>query len=117
MRLTVDLDYPSELVKLSSYLNCLYVCREYGREFEYWRSGRKKDPHFVVYGLPPYDPHLRGVYGDDRGRVGFDIGSSLKPKQVMYSLRDGGVRERGDERCLLSLPWWSRVPKRCAGRC
>ena len=113
----MDLDRPSEFKKLVSYLRCRRVADSYGSGFKYVKSGRKGDPHFVVYGLPVYDPYLRGLFFDDPMRIVFDTRNCGKPSQVLYKVRDGKCREEGDERSLLSLPWWSRNPKRGPGRC
>ncbi len=104
MRVTVDLDYPSRLKLLKAYYNM----RQIG-DVEINRSAGGKGFHLVAYQLPitfEQSIELRRLYGDDPIRIDFDERYHLKPKQVLYTVKDGVPIEPITEPDLLNAPWW-----------
>jgi len=105
MRVTVDLDYPSRLQVMKSYFNM----KAFG-EVEASRSAGGKGYHFVIYGLPisfKGSLRLRRCFGDDLARIGFDEKQTMKPKQVLYTRKEGVSIEKIQEADLLMAPWSS----------
>jgi len=111
MRLTLDLDGPSELRLLMAYFNA----RRCG-EVELERSPRGHGYHIVVRGIPGEAEHvLRCMLGDDPSRIRFDTEAKFKPTRILFNTKwMGGKRwdaEPMDERKLLALPFASKIPR------
>ncbi|MBA7593151.1 hypothetical protein ES703_00068 [subsurface metagenome] len=114
MRLTLDLDYVSELRFLMTYFNCKRL-----GEVEVERSPRGRGYHLIVRGLPPdheAEYILRCLLGDDLNRVKFDQESEYKPTKILFGTKwamDGRRFDAQalDERNILALPWKSNPPK------
>ena len=113
MRVTVDLDSPSQLKLLKVYYNL----RRFG-DVEIRRSAGGQGYHLLVYNLSiTYDDSLkiRAMLGECETRLKFDSEKNLKMKQILWRAKviDGKRYEARtiDERDLLVLPWFSRVPR------
>jgi hypothetical protein len=107
MRLTVDLDNPSELQLLKTYFNC----KRYGI-VEVCISSGGKGYHMIVSGLKltlKQVIELRRTLGDDENRIFFDeMGLTYKPKQVLFTGKGKNRITWIDEKNILALPWWSQ---------
>jgi len=108
MRITVDLDYPSELQKLKTYLRMknmgiVEVCESSGGNgFHMIISGLNLTLQEVI--------ELRRWLGDDTGRIYFDeLGYQFKPKQVLFTKKDKKHIQWLDEGNILALPFFSRI--------
>jgi len=107
MRVTIDLDEPSEFALLKAYFNIKAL--NGGAEARISASG--EGYHFIVRGLPisfETSLRLRRLLGDDTTRIMFDEEESGKPKQVLY--RKKGKRQvlPLDEKNILALPFFSK---------
>lgn len=113
MRITLDLDEPSELKLLKAYYNL----RQFGN-VEVRRSSSGRGYHMIVRGLPiSYDASLliRAMLGECKTRLRFDSEKNMKPKQILWSAKTTKGRRhevrRIMERDLLAQPFFSRVPR------
>lgn len=112
MRITLDLDYPSELRLLMAYFNLRHA---FG-QVELERSPTGAGYHLVARGADrEAEQVFRLMLGDDPERVRFDGEAVMKPKRILFQAKWVGGRrhaaERVDERGLLAMPFFSRVPR------
>jgi len=110
MRITVDLDCPSQFQLLKTYFNM----RQMGI-VEIAESSGGKGYHLIVSGLPlPFTKTLdiRLWLGDDAQRVKFDMQhlSQSKPKQILFTKKGKKHIRWIDEKTLLAKPFWSKLP-------
>lgn len=114
VRVTLDLDWPAEWKLLAAYFNCKNI---FGRVDEIRRSSRGHGYHLIIRGLPmTYIQSLkfRAWLGDCETRLKYDSDlSSHKPKQILFCNKDKGHVQPIDERNLLALPFWSKIPRGC----
>jgi len=118
MRVTIDLDEPSELMKLKTLFNLIYFT---GRTPEVKISSSGKGLHYIVRGLKiTYNESLilRMICNDDINRVRFDtqpLYSRFKPRQILWTWKRKNGRTFMSERIsienLLSLPFKSLIPR------
>lgn len=110
MRVTVDLDNPSQLQLLKTYFNM----KQLG-EVEVCISSSGKGYHLIVSGLPltfQKALELRRLLTDDNNRIWFDeYGHKNKPKQVLFTKKGKRKIEWIDEKAILALPFNSKVPR------
>jgi len=113
MRITLDLDRPSELKLLSAYFNL----KRFG-DVEVRKSAGGAGYHLIVRGVPiTYEDSLRirAMLRECPMRLRFDEEATYKPKQILWKakvIRGKRYEARQiDERTLLALPWASRVPR------
>ena len=111
MRVTVDVDYPTELGLLKAYYNMKYLARG-GTAFDARISAHEDGIHMIVYGLPitfEQSLMLRELMVDDPVRRKFDEDPQGKPTQVLY-VKKGEHRTRPLFRnTLLAKPFWSKL--------
>lgn len=122
MRVTVDLDEPSELQLLKAYFNLRYYCPVVNIE----RSPNLKGYHLEGWEVRnrAEEDVLRRMCGDDPHRLRFDEESPLKPKRILFNRKVTwgalGRRRTGrawelDVRNVLALPWklwrWRKCPR------
>lgn len=135
MRVTLDVDRPSQIVLLSRYYTMKYVC---GVD-EIRVSAGGNGFHFIRRGLKiTYEQALqvRALLGECNTRLEFDTEASLKPTQILWKSKNGHklrhikfpeirlvdgeiVLEGGNgsmartitERDLLALPFTLRPPR------
>jgi len=108
MRVTVDLDSPSELKLLATYFNM----KGLNGNINVRRSAGGEGYHLIVRGLPiTFETSLllRRLFGDDQVRISFDEEDSEKPKQVLYRKKGKKVITPLDERNILALPFFSKL--------
>ena len=110
MRVTVDLDYPSEL----QFLKVFFTLKLFTNIIEVFRT--KKGYHLQAYDFPELTEgelyEFRRFLGDDENRVFFDEELHGKPEQVLFTRRHGRVRERLLWENIVALPWKSTLPTR-----
>lgn len=89
MRATVDLDDPSEFEVLKAWNRLA----GYGDGDVHGRvSSSGRGVHLKVHSVDPEQVDLvRAVCGDDTRRRAFDAGSTLKPKQILFSSKPSGA--------------------------
>jgi hypothetical protein len=84
MRLTIDLDTGGWLRCMILWSMFQYI---YGRC--YWRYSAKRGYHIKVHGLKPEEVmKWRQIY-DDEARIRFDDECYMKPKQILWTEKDG----------------------------
>ena len=109
-RVTVDLDYPSEL----QFLRTFFALKQFTKVIEVFRT--RKGYHFQAYDFPKMSEkelyEFRRVLGDDENRVFFDEELHGKPEQVLFTRRHGRVRERLFWENIVALPWKATLPAR-----
>lgn len=113
MRITLDLDEPSQLKLLKAYYNL----RRFGN-VEIRRSASGRGYHMIVRGLQiSYEDSLtiRAMLGECETRLRFDSEKNKKMKQILWSAKETKGRRYEaraiTERDLLSQPFFSRVPR------
>jgi len=87
MRVTIDMDKPSRM-KAMAVIAMLKLTG--GRVFVRRSAGGKI--HLKVHGLRiPFGISLllRYLLGDDRMRIRFDLRRQMKPKQILFTVKDG----------------------------
>lgn len=90
MRVTVDLDSPRGLKLIEAYYCLGYFSG--GRVLIRRSAKRPRGWHLKAHGLPPSDTFYAEVrlrYGDDKNRVRFDLTRKKKPKQILWTEKDG----------------------------
>ena len=107
MKVTIDLDHPSELRKLRAYL----MLRGLGVRVYDTRRG----VHLETGPIPITEEEafrLRGLLGDCETRLDLDE-TSFKVKHVLWNRKVVDGKRYGEEASgdPLSLPWFSRVPR------
>ena len=108
MRITVDLDYPSQLQLLKTYFNMKTM-----GIVEIAESSGGKGYHLIVSGLPlsfQQAIEIRRWLGDDQQRIKFDLQhkNQSKPKQILFT-KKGKKRIRWlTEKNILALPFYSK---------
>jgi len=110
MRLTIDLDEPSQFQLLKTYFNL----KRLGLEMEIETSARK-GWHFIIYGIPLSQEQvleLRRLHGDDLNRILFDEKPYPKPKQILWTKKGKAQVQPKTEKDLLSEPFYSKMPAR-----
>ena len=110
MRVTVDLDYPSEL----QFLKVFFTLKLFTNIIEAFRT--RKGYHLQAYNLPKMSEkelyEFRRFLGDDENRVYFDEKLHGKPEQVLFARRHGRIRERLLWENIVALPWKATLPAR-----
>lgn len=89
MRLTIDLDNPSNLSIQKCYYNLWNITKI---QPQLRISSSKKGVHLKVHGLINNEElitSIRKTLGDDEVRVKFDTERIAKPKQVLWTVKDG----------------------------
>lgn len=108
MRVTVDLDYPSQFQLLKTYFNmkqlgCVEICESSGG----------KGYHLIVNGLPitpQQSIELRRWLGDDQNRIHFDEHTHKhKPKQILFTKKENRKIRWIDEKNLTAQPFASKL--------
>ena len=116
MRVTLDFDDLNEFRFLKAYL----YLRHLAKRVEAWISSSGGGRHVVGYGLRLDQRgaiELRRLLGDDPNRVRFDEETLFKPlgrrkpMQVLYDRRGKGRAVKLDERSVLALPFFSKIPR------
>ena len=109
----MDLDFPSELQRLSTYFNL----KRFG-DVEVRKSSTGKGNHMIVRGIPiTYEDSLRirAMLGECPNRLRFDSEDNHKPKQILWceKIVDGISHyvQPLTERNILALPLCSRPPQ------
>jgi hypothetical protein len=106
VRLTLDVDAPSELNLLKTYFNVKAI---FGRIDEIRRSSRGHGYHIIVRHTNlnfRQILRLRHLLNDDEQRLKFDEEADMKPKNLMFRSKDGYEVQVLDERNLIALPFW-----------
>lgn len=93
MRITVDLDEPSALEVIKAYYNLAYLARLTGAEKPQIRiSASGRGVHIKAHGFRLSDEDIEVIrrwLGDDEARIYFDRRRLLKPKQVLFTEKNG----------------------------
>lgn len=88
MRLTIDLDNPSNLDIQRCYYNIKYITK---KEPEIRLSASGRGVHIKVHGLVVKDDELiilRETFNDDPVRIKYDQERVAKPKQVLWTVKN-----------------------------
>ena len=113
MRVTIDLDNPSQLKLLKTALTMNY----YIGIDEIRISSSGEGYHLIKRGLPisfKDSLRIRAALGECPGRLYWDEMCDMKPKQILWMRKrgyKGGRAEKIDLKNILSLPWKSRLPR------
>jgi len=112
LRVTLDLDAPTELGLLKAFYNL----QRFGEVELRESSGGHGGYHMICRGLPiSYEDSLRirETLGDDSMRLRFDEEKNHKPKSILWRAKViNGKRHEArtiTERDLLSLPFLSKI--------
>ncbi len=89
MRITIDLDNPNNLTIQKCYYNLWYTTNI---KPQIRLSASKKGVHIKVHGVIKKEDiinNIRKTLGDDTIRVKFDEERIAKPKQVLWTIKNG----------------------------
>ncbi|MCD6148449.1 hypothetical protein J7J18_03695 [bacterium] len=104
MRVTIDIDGKGVLAKWKVALDFL-VLKVLSRGNAYVRRSANNKFHLKAHGLPisfRTSLLIRALLGDDKMRIKFDLERKKKPKQILWSWKDGKYAGRWSK-CLRSV--------------